>query len=141
MLILQPEEIEYCHVSHLLTYPVKPINGLSYHGHLFVEIKSYAQEQFPNAVRHCRELLEIKASVLSIIVKEPTRFTLWSEDKYVQRLDQQNSPIVTQQSIPNEQTKGVIKYRGVEILPQVEKLPRAQKSVKSELKYRGRSCL
>ena len=116
MLILQPEEIEYCHVSHLLTYPVKPRNGLSYHGHLFVEITSYAQDQFPNAVRHCRELLEIKASVLSIIVKEPTGFTLWSEDKYVQRLDQQNSPVVTQQSIPTEQTKGVIKYRGVEIL-------------------------
>ena len=164
MLILQIEDIEYCHLSHLLTYPVKPINGLRYQGHLFVEIKSYAQDQFQNAIKHCRELLEKEASVLPIIVKEATGFTLWSEDKHVQLLNQQNSPVVTQKSRSEGQTKEVTKYRGVEISSQVEKLsspqtamkikyrgveiasqsqklPTSQVSVKSELKYRGRSCL
>ena len=83
MLILQPEQVQYCYVSHQGVNQPETLPGLSYHGHLFIQVKSYAQEQGKNAILHCRELLDLKASVLSIIVKEPTGFTLWSEDKSV----------------------------------------------------------
>ncbi len=83
MLILQPQEVQYCCVSHQSDSQTETSPGLSYHGHLFIQVKSYAQDQWKNAILHCRELLELKASPLSIIVKEPTGFTLWSEDKSV----------------------------------------------------------
>lgn len=135
MFILSSEEVHYRNVSHLLTYPVKPINGLSYHDRLFVRVESYTQEQWNDAIRKCRELLEVKTSILSIIVKEPDGFTLWSEDRDVQILKDENSSVVRQQPTPTNQANTISKYRGVEISPQTEKLPAPQTPVK--IKYRG----
>ena len=94
MLILEPKEVEYCCVSYQGIAHTEVLPGLSYCGHLFVKVKSYAQDQWENALLECRELLELKAPVLSIIVKESTGFTLWSEDKSVKStLDQPASEV------------------------------------------------
>lgn len=137
MFILNPGEVQYCRLS----YQGKPLNGLNYHGHLFVQVRSYTQDQLENALRKCRESLEVKVSVLSIITKEPNGFALWSEEKDVRLLKEQNSPAVTQQSTPTNKPKARIKYRGVEISPQAQKLPTSPTAAKSELKYRGRPYL
>ena len=159
MFILNPGKVQYCRLS----YQSQPLNGLNYLGHLFVQVRSYSEDHLEDALRKCRELLEVKASVLSIITKEPNGFTLWSEEKSVQLLKEQNSPPVTQQPTPTNNPKAKIKYRGVEISPQsqnvptspkatikyrgveistqTQNLPTSPKAAKSELKYRGRSCL
>ena len=137
MLILNPGEVQYCCLSH----QGKPLNGLNYYDHLFVQVRYYAQDQFQNAIRQCRELLEVKTSVLSIVVKESNGFTLWSEKEDVQLLKEQKSPTVVQKSTPTNKPKATIKYRGVEISPQTQNLPTFPAAAKSELKYRGQSCL
>ena len=113
--------------------------GLSYHGHLFIQVKSYAQDQWKNAILHCRELLDLKTSPLSIIVKEPTGFTLWSEDKSVKRALNQPSSEVTLGNTPTKNKKAPIKYRGVEIVRKKKIVVTSQIVKNTKLKYRGQS--
>ncbi len=112
MLILQPEEVQYCGVSHQGRPQTEILPGLSYYGHLFIKVKSYAQDQGENALKHCRELLELKASVMSIIVEDSTGFTLWSEDKSVKRNLHQPASEVRPQTSATKNPNASLKYRG-----------------------------
>ena len=139
MLILKAKEVQYCSVSHQGVPQGETLPGLSYHGHLFIKVKSYAQDQWKKAILHCRELLQLKRSPLSIIVKEPTGFTLWSEDKSLKCALNQPASKVTLGNTSTKNKKAQIKYRGVEIVRE-KKLMGASKIVKnSQLKYRGQS--
>ncbi|MGK7914257.1 MAG: hypothetical protein AB4038_01725, partial [Prochloraceae cyanobacterium] len=112
----------------------------NYHGHLLVRVKSYAQDECKNAILDCRKLLELKLSVLSIIIKEPTGSTLWSEDKYVKcYLNQATTAVTFESTAHTKKHQAKMKYRGVEISRQNNKLLLFQTAAKLSLKYRGQS--
>lgn len=140
MLILQPQEVQYCCLSHQDVPQPEKLVALNYHGHLLVRVKSYAQDKWKNAILDCRKLLELKLSVLSIIIKEPTGSTLWYEDKSVKcYLNQATTAVTFESTAPTKKHQAKMKYRGVEIPRQNKKLLLFQTAVKLSLKYRGQS--
>lgn len=140
MLILKSENVQYCHLSHQEESATTSFPGLSYRGHLFVQVESYPLNQSLNAISHCREFLDRQVPVMSIIVKEATRLTLWSKNESVSLVKNTTSSVATPQSSSNKQQKARVKYRGVEITRQKKILLSPSQIVKnSKLKYRGQS--
>ncbi|MGK7914276.1 MAG: hypothetical protein AB4038_01830, partial [Prochloraceae cyanobacterium] len=117
----------------------KNIPGLSYNGHLFVQVKSYARNQWENAVLRCREFLQLNVPVMSIIVKEATELTLWSKDESVVLVKNRSSSLVAQQSPRTKKQPTPVKYRGVEIKREKKIIISSQILKNPKLKYRGQS--
>ena len=81
MLILNNSEVKYCQVNHLQGNETKTLPGLNYKGHLFVKSKTYAKNQFKNAIDRCRHFLDLEKPVVSILVKEDDYVSVWFEYK------------------------------------------------------------
>ena len=82
MLILLPQEVEYCQIISPKSTKKTTQVGLKYHGYLFIKVKSYSLAQSHNAILSCREILERPPfSRLPILLKEPSAYSLWFETK------------------------------------------------------------
>ena len=87
MLILQAKDIEYCHINARKSTKVDFLAALKYHGYLFIKVKSYTLNHLDNAILRCRKLLEHNPSILlPIILFELTAYSIWFEQKSLQRL-------------------------------------------------------
>ena len=139
MLILRPEDVQYCCVTHQEIAPESILPGLNYNGHLFVKVQSYARNQLENAILRCREFLELKVPVLPIIVKEPTALTLWSKNESIIVVKSSSNSVVAPESTPTKKQKSKIKYRGVEVVRETKIVLPSQIVKNPKLKYRGQS--
>jgi hypothetical protein len=138
MLILYPEDVHYCYVKYPKASLVETLPGLIYYEHLFIKVASYSSDQFQNALLQCRHFLEQKMPVLSIVVKEPTGATVWSENDLIKLIDPNEQPENPEISSRSEKAeKLVLKYRGVEIVSDSQTLQGLHFQEKLKLKYRG----
>ncbi|MGF1489790.1 MAG: hypothetical protein ACFBSE_22110 [Prochloraceae cyanobacterium] len=78
MLILTPQEIEYCQLSESRSDRKRLFSAIKYQGILFVKIASFTINQLTEAIAICKEFLEEGEAVPTIIVSEADRITLWS---------------------------------------------------------------
>lgn len=79
MLVLTPEEIQYCQIGEPNSIPEKTHLGIRYRGMLFVQVASFATTQFKQALAKCRQFLDRDLPITSIILKETNSITVWSQ--------------------------------------------------------------
>jgi hypothetical protein len=95
MFILNSQDVKYCYVRYLEADGAGTFPGLSYRGHLFVQVMSYNSNQLEKAIQRCRQFLDLDEPVLSIVVKELNSISVWSENKNIELVEIQNSSSLT----------------------------------------------
>lgn len=142
MIVLNDLNLQYCQLTSKSASSEKIYPGLYYQGLLFVRVEYFANNQFKQAVAKCRQFLDREQSIVSIIVKETNRITLWSEANQLNLILPDRDNDLKNQSEKKAQ-QSVMKYRGKAIVKPVQKssftAAEKIKQRKKKLKYRGSS--
>ena len=144
MLILTQQDIEYCQLIDTDSSIQKRYSAVFYKGLFFIKIKSFDNNKSQEAVKRCRQFLDRKYPITSIIVKEPDCMTLWSKAtdlnlNFTIELRKINSA----EQAETKQKKSLLKYRGQQTIEPSEKKSITLKenivNRKKKLRYRGSS--
>lgn len=83
MLILDPEQVQYCQAVADIKGEQKTKSGLIYQNNVFVKVKTYLREELQVAIKECREdyLDNEDIEVPILIIKSEKEVSLWLEDK------------------------------------------------------------
>jgi hypothetical protein len=99
MLILNAEDIKYCHVIYSVGEEQKILPGVIYRDKLFAKAKIFEKNDLDNAIKYYREKYldnEERRQMQSLILQEANEISLWRHDDKLKlarsRNSQQNQP-------------------------------------------------
>lgn len=81
MLILNHQEVIYCHVVRPNLGKLNKLPGLEYSERLFCQIESYPIAEYKTAVNRARQIFdEAEQRFIFLVVEEPNGYSIWRED-------------------------------------------------------------
>jgi Domain found in Dishevelled, Egl-10, and Pleckstrin (DEP) len=116
MLILNVEDVKYCHVIYPVAEDQKILPGVIYRDKLFAKAKVFEKTDLDNAIKYYRERYldnEERRQIQSLILQEENEISLWRHDeklKLARAKNAQENPADVQQK-PNELQSFVAKMR------------------------------
>jgi len=79
MLILTPQDIQYCQLSYDNPSLDKTYSGISYQKLLFISVTSFAKAELKKAEAVCRLFCRQEQPLATIIVREEEQISVWVE--------------------------------------------------------------
>jgi hypothetical protein len=110
MLILNAEDIKYCHVIYPVAEDKKILPGVIYRDKLFAKAKVFEKNDLDNAIKYYREKYldnEERRQIQSLILQEENEISLWRHDdklKLARATNSQQSQVEREQKLPEIQS-------------------------------------
>ncbi|MDY6939962.1 MAG: hypothetical protein SWY16_20195 [Cyanobacteriota bacterium] len=81
MLVLHPEQVQYCQVTREIRGKTEQLPGIIYQAILFCKCKSYPKEYKQQAIDWTRKkIIETQEQILFSIVEESQELSIWQQD-------------------------------------------------------------
>jgi hypothetical protein len=119
MLVLNAQDVKYCHVVYAVADDKKVLPGVIYGDKLFVKVKVFEKNELDTAIKYYREKFldnEERRQIQSLVLQEENEISLWRHDEKLKLVRARNSQTgqSTQQQNPLALESIVAKMRSKE---------------------------